>query len=95
VGVAAAAAAEVRRKRRRSSMGAISVPGKFVSEAIRWRYALLQFFQVDRVTSSDKRGDLRATKPEMSPSRTNFSSRRIVLQFSNGKKHSLNTCGAR
>ena len=58
MGVAAAAAAEVRRKRRRSSMGAISVPGKFVSEAIRWRYALLQFFQVDRVISSDKRGNV-------------------------------------
>jgi hypothetical protein len=58
VGVAAAAAAEVRRKRRRSSMGAISVPGKFVSEAIRWRCALLQFFQVDRVRSSDKRGNV-------------------------------------
>jgi hypothetical protein len=39
-GVAAAVAAEVRRKRRRLSMGATSVPGKFASEAIRWRYAL-------------------------------------------------------
>src|SRR6266851_9408 len=36
VGVAAAATAEVRRKRRRLSMGAISVLGKFASEAIRY-----------------------------------------------------------
>jgi hypothetical protein len=40
VGVAAAAAAEVRRKRRRLSMGAISVLGKFASEAIQRGYSM-------------------------------------------------------